>query len=103
MKVRRRRFTREFKLEAVRLVVEGGHKAAAVARDLDIRPDLLRRWRREFEDDPEQTFPGKGRRKEPDAELHRLRRELERVQEERDILKKALAIFSTPQSGNTGS
>ena len=98
MSIKRRRFTREFKQEAVRLVTEGGHSAAAVARDLEIRPDLLRRWRRQLEEDPEQAFPGKGRRKEPDAEIYRLKRELERVQEERDILKKVLAIFSTPES-----
>ena len=59
----RRRFSREFKLEAVRMVTEGGHSLAQVSRDLDIRPDMLRRWRRQFEQDPKQAFPGVGQRK----------------------------------------
>ena len=64
----RRRFSREFKLEAVRMVTEGGHSLAQVSRDLDIRPDMLRRWRRQFEQDPKQAFPGVGQRKARDEE-----------------------------------
>lgn len=90
----RRSFSREFKLEAVRMVTEGGHSMAQVARDLDIRRDMLRRWRRQFADDPEQAFPGVGQRKSRDEEVWRLRRQLERVTAERDILKKALGIVS---------
>ncbi len=90
----RRSFSREFKLEAVRMVAEGGHSLAQVARDLDIRPDMLRRWRRQFEEDPEQAFPGVGQRKAVDEEMWQLRRKLERVTAERDILKKALGIVS---------
>jgi len=90
----RRSFSREFKLEAVRMVTEGGHSLAQVARDLDIRPDMLRRWRRQFEQDPEQSFPGVGQRKAVDEEMWQLRRKLERVTTERDILKKALGIVS---------
>ncbi len=90
----RRKFSREFKLEAVRMVTEGGHSPAQVARDLDIRPDMLRRWRRQFEEDPEQAFPGLGQRKAREEELWQLRRKLERVTMERDILKKALGIVS---------
>jgi transposase len=63
-----------------------------VARDLGIRPDLLRRWRNAQERDGEKAFPGEGRPR--DEEMSRLRRELRRVTEERDILKKAVAIFS---------
>jgi transposase len=92
----RRRFNREFKLEAVRMVVEGGHRVSEVARDLDLRPDMLRRWQREFQEDQQQAFPGQGHLKADEEETRRLRRELERVREERDILKKALAIFSGP-------
>jgi transposase len=92
----RRRFKREFKLEAVRMVVEGGHRVSEVARDLDLRPDMLRRWQHEFEEDQPQAFPGQGHLKPDEEEMRRLRRELERVREERDILKKALAIFSGP-------
>ena len=91
---RRRSFSREFKLEAVRMVTEGGHSLAQVARDLDIRPDMLRRWRRQSEQDPEQAFPGVGQRKSREEEMWQLRRKLERVTTERDILKKALGIVS---------
>ncbi len=90
----RRSFTREFKEEAVGMVTEGGHSLAQVARDLDIRPDMLRRWRRQFERDPEQAFPGVGQRKVRDEETWQLRRTLDRVTMERDILKKALGIVS---------
>ncbi len=90
----RRKFSREFKLEAVRMVTEGGYSANQVARDLDIRPDMLRRWRRQFEEDPEQAFPGVGQRKAREEEVWQLRRQLERVTAERDILKKALGIVS---------
>ncbi|MGB6849790.1 MAG: transposase, partial [Thermoanaerobaculia bacterium] len=57
MGARRRSFSREFRLEAVRMVTNGGHSLAQVARDLDIRPDMLRRWRQKQEQDPEQAFP----------------------------------------------
>ena len=93
---KRRRFNREFKLEAVRMIVEGGHRVSEVARDLDLRPDMLHRWQRELQEDQLQAFPGQGRLKADEEETRRLRRELERVREERDILKKALAIFSGP-------
>ena len=93
----RRKFSREFKVEAVRMVTEGGYSAQQVARDLDIRPEMLRRWRRQFEEDPEQSFPGVGQRKVREEEMLRLRRDLERVTMERDILKKALGIVSDRQ------
>ncbi len=66
-----------------------------VARDLEIRPEMLRRWKKLFEADGERAFPGEGRAR--DEELVRLRRELRRVTEEREILKKAVAIFSEPR------
>ena len=93
---KRRQFSREFKLEAVRMISEGGHGLLEVARDLDLQSDMLRRWKRQFDQDPHQVFPGKGHLKPDEEELRRLRRELERVREERDILKKALGIFSGP-------
>lgn len=90
----RRQFSREFKVEAVRLVTEGGRAAEQVARELGVRSDMIRRWRRELEASGETSFPGSGRLPAPDEELRRLRRELAQVREEREILKKALAIFS---------
>ena len=90
----RRKFSREFKVEAVQMVREGGFGVLEVAKDLGIRPDVLRRWKRQVETAGLGAFPGSGRL-EPEDEG--LRRELQRVREERDILKKALAIFSERQ------
>jgi transposase len=92
----RRKFSREFKLEAVRLVTSGGRGMAAAARDLEVRPDMLRRWKRQLEEDPVEAFPGKGNLKPDEDQIRRLQRELARVKEERDILKKVVAIFSVP-------
>ncbi len=94
MGITRRQFSREFKVEAVRMVTEGGQSLAQVARDLDIRPEMLRRWRRRLEEDPKGAFPGVGQRKATDEQVWQLRRKLERVTAERDILKKALGIVS---------
>ena len=88
----RRKFSAEFKQEAVRLVTEGGARQSEVARDLDLRPEQLRRWAKQYQQDPSGSLPGNG--KPRNGELVRLQREIRRVKEERDILKKALAIFS---------
>ena len=90
----RRRFSREFKVEAVRMIAESGHSLAQVSRDLGVRPDMLRRWRRKLTEEGAGAFPGAGKLPPADEELRRLRRELSEVREERDILKKAVAIFS---------
>ncbi len=90
----RRRFTREFKVDAVRLVNEGGLTVVQAAKDLGIRPDMLRRWRKLLEKDPEQAFPGQGCLKPRDEQMRQLQREVSRLRQEREILKKALAIFS---------
>lgn len=90
----RRSYSREFKLEAVRLVTEGGLSLAQASRDLGVRDSLLSRWRKELGADPEEAFPGKGHLKSQDEELRRLRRENEVLRQERDILKKAVGIFS---------
>lgn len=91
---RRRIFSREFKLEAVRLVTDGGLSLSQAARDLGIAESVLGRWRRQLAQDPTEAFPGKGHLKSQDEELRRLRRENEILRQERDILKKALGIFS---------
>jgi len=90
---RNRHFTREFKLDAVQLVTEKGMPVGKVARDLDIHPNLLHLWRRRFMKDGDKAFVGKGRVKPEAAEIKKLRKELEKVREQRDILKKALAVF----------
>jgi transposase len=76
------------------MVTREGYSLVQVARDLDLRPDMLRRWRHQLGKDPEQAFPGVGQRKVRDEEMWQLRRNLERVTQERDILKKALGIVS---------
>ena len=89
-----RHFSREFKRDAVQLVTERGIPVGQVARDLDIHPNLLHLWRRKFLAYGDQAFSGKGRVKPENAEIRRLRKELEKVREQRDIFKKALAVFS---------
>ncbi len=90
----RRRFSREFKQEAVRLVRERGVAVAQVARDLDVHVNVLRGWVRAHMADPVHAFPGEGQQKPEAAELTRLRRENAKLRMERDILKKAAAYFA---------
>ncbi len=90
----RRRFSREFKQEAVRLVRERKVAMAQVARDLDVHVNLLRGWVRAQLADPVHAFPGEGQQTSEAAELTRLRRENARLRMERDILKKAAAYFA---------
>jgi transposase len=91
---KRRSFTKEFKLEAVRLITDGGQSIAKVARDLGIRDTIVGRWKNDYEQVREAAFPGKGHLKPEDEELRHLRRENAQLRMERDILKKAAAIFS---------
>jgi transposase len=96
-KKKRKSYSREFKLEAVGLITEKGYSIAEASRNLGIEYSVLRRWNNQLADDPQNAFPGKGKFKAPDEELRRIKRELERVKEERDILKKALAYFAEDQ------
>jgi len=91
---KRRRFSQEFKIEAVRMVVESGRDLFEVCEDLEIRPDMLRKWIKKFENDGVNAFPGSGRLKPEDEEVRKLKRENARLRMERDILKKAVAICS---------
>ena len=90
----RRRFGREFKLEAVKLVRERGVSVAQAARDLDLHENLLRKWVKDFVADPQHAFPGQGQMKPEQLEIERLRREVHKLKTERDILKKAAAYFA---------
>jgi len=90
----RRRFSREFKLEAVKLVRERGVSVAQAARDLDLHENLLRKWVKDFAADPQHAFPGQGQMKPEQLEIERLRREVHKLKAERDILKKAAAYFA---------
>jgi len=92
---KRKTFTREFKLEAVRLLERSDRPAAEIARELGIKRNQLYKWKEQLTAKGEAAFPGHGRpADDKDAEIARLRRELEQVTEERDILKKAAAYFA---------
>ena len=92
--MRRRKFSGEFKLEAVRLVKDRGVAVAQAARDLDLHENVLRKWVREFAADPQHAFPGRGQLKPEQLEIDRLRKEVAKLKAERDILKKAAAFFA---------
>jgi transposase len=90
----RRRYTREFKFEAVRLVSEQGLTVTQAAQDLDIHPSVLRKWIKDYQGDPAHAFPGHGQQKPEQAEIAALKREIKKLKAERDILKKAAAYFA---------
>jgi len=88
----KRKYSEEFKLEAVRLASQEGVRVAQVAKDLGISSNMLSRWRREHEAHGGKAFPGKGVAR--DEELAQLKRELGRVRRERDFLREAAAFFA---------
>ena len=90
----RRNYTREFKVEAVKLITEKGYSVAEAARSLGIGENLLRNWKLTLQQQGEQAFPGKGNLPAIEEELRQLRAENKRLQMERDILKKATAFFA---------
>jgi transposase len=92
-------YTREFKLETLRLLRSSGKTKADLERELGLYPGQLRLWKRAFnkeEGDVKQAFPGTGHQNDAEAEVSRLKRELEIVRQERDILKKAIAFRAKP-------
>jgi len=92
----RRSFTREFKIETVKMVTGSDTSVNQVAEDMGIHPNTLYRWVKQFSEKPEVAFPGKGHLVSSEAEtIRQLKRENERLKMERDILKKAMAIFSS--------
>lgn len=90
----RKQHDREFKLEAVRLITDRGRTIKSVAEDLGIHPNMLSRWRRQFIKEQGDAFPGKGHLTPQEEEIRQLKKKLADVKEERDILKKAMAVFS---------
>ena len=91
----RRQYSREFKMEAIGLVIRGEKPATVIARDLGIGVSLLYRWKRDYLEDKEHSFPGTGHLQNPEDERVRaLECELRDMKEERDILKKVVSIFS---------
>jgi transposase len=91
---KRKTFTKEFKAEAVRLLEQSGKPAAELARELGVRRNQLYKWQTQATAQGEHAFPGSGRQPQPVEAVARLKRELARVTEERDILKKAVAFFT---------
>jgi transposase-like protein len=91
---KRKRYTKEFKLEALRLMEGSGKPASEVARELGIRRNQLYKWQEKLSAHGNEAFPGSGRRPAKEDEVSRLKQELARVKEERDILKKAAQYFA---------
>jgi len=89
-----KKYDKEFKLEAIRLASEPGNTQTGIERDLGISQGIISRWKRQLLEDGKDAFPGKGHLKPGDEEMRRILRENERLRRERDILKKAVAIFS---------
>jgi transposase len=90
----KKRYDFEFKKEAIRLSDSSGKKDREIEQDLGLYPNAIGRWRKALELDPIDAFPGTGHQKPLEEEVRRLRRELAIAREERDILKKAVTIFS---------
>ena len=94
MTQKRKHYSKQFKIDAVKLVTEQGFNVSEAARNLGIHHSSLRHWKKEFESDGNQAFPGKGNLSAEKDELNRLRKENKRLRMERDILKKATAFFA---------
>lgn len=94
----RRNHSREFKLEAVRQVVEGGRSISEVADGLGINRNLLTRWKSQLQSEGAVAFPGNGKLSAIEEENRRLRKELAIARQERDILKKAAAYFANAKN-----
>jgi transposase len=98
MKKTRRTYTPEFKREALRLLDTSDKSAAQIERDLGISAGCLSSWKRELAQDGAEAFPGQGRLTPEHEHIRQLERENELLRPERDILKKAVAIFSHPSA-----
>jgi transposase len=94
MSNKRRTYSKEYKQEVLALLASSGKSMHALEVELGISHGLIKDWKRQAEGDGEQAFPEHGNLKADEAELRRLRRENEILRQERDILKKAMAIFS---------
>lgn len=90
----RNQYTKNFKLDAINLVLEQGYTKSEAARSLEINANMLRRWIKEYQGDEEQAFRGNGKLTPEQAEIRRLREENRRLKMEKDILKKATVFFA---------
>ena len=98
---KRKQYSKQFKVDAVKLVTEQDYKVTEAARNLGIHHSSLRRWKNQFETNGNQAFPGKGNLSPEKEELYRLRKENKRLRIELEILKKAAAFF-VKESNNFG-
>ena len=89
-----KRFSKEFKIEAVRLAEESDKPVTQIARELGLRQNQIYKWKKQLEAQGETAFPGTGKIADSDPEKTRLRQELALAKEEIDILKKAAAYFA---------
>ena len=90
----RKTYSKEFKLDAIALVVEQKYSKAEAARNLGLSPQMLGRWLKEAEDDNDQAFRGNGTLTPEQAEIRRLKEQVKRLEMEREILKKATVFFA---------
>lgn len=97
----RRTYSREFKMEAVRRVIEDDRSVSSVARELEINSGLLGRWKTQLEKDSGEAFPGKGRLKPSEEQVRRLEREVRDLREEVAFLKKTAAYFAKDSRGGS--
>ncbi|MBM3313683.1 transposase [candidate division WOR-3 bacterium] len=97
----RKTYTREFKLNAIRLTTEGGVPVTRVARDLGVNENTLHRWRQQLREDPQGAFPGRGRLRPQDEELWQLRRDNRRLRQENTFLKRAAVWLAREARGGS--
>jgi len=90
----RKKYSKEFKLDAVSLVLEQGYTKAEAARSLDVNPSLIRRWVQEHQTDDAQAFRGNGKLTPEQEQIKKLKAQVKRLEMEREILKKATAFFA---------
>ena len=93
-KTTRKSYSKEFKINAVKMVIEEGRRASEVARELNISPNSIFIWKRQYLNDQQESFPGKGNLTSKDEKIRQLELENKRLKDERDILKKAAIYFA---------
>lgn len=94
---KRRKFSKEFNLDVINMVKLGEKSVRELSKELDIQDVTIYSWIRKYKEDKEEAFPGGGKLKTSDEEIGKLRNELAEVTEERDLLKRAISIFSKDQ------
>jgi len=94
MSEKRKTYDKEFKLSAIKMIVEAGISVSRISKDLGVNENSLYKWKRAYLEGQHDAFPGKGKMKPEEEELKNLKKELTIVKMERDILKKAIAFFA---------